>query len=69
MLQYTSGSTGTPKGVMLPHSNLMHNVQIICYSFEPHRNGSGHVVAADVSRHGAGRRRADGRCSMAGRPC
>lgn len=30
MLQYTSGSTGTPKGVMLAHSNLMHNVQIIC---------------------------------------
>jgi 8-amino-7-oxononanoate synthase len=41
MLQYTSGSTGTPKGVMLSHANLMHNVQIICYSFEPHRKGSG----------------------------
>lgn len=41
MLQYTSGSTGTPKGVMLAHSNLMHNVQIICYSFEPDRHGSG----------------------------
>jgi acyl-CoA synthetase (AMP-forming)/AMP-acid ligase II len=41
MLQYTSGSTGTPKGVMLSHANLMHNVQLICYSFELHRNGSG----------------------------
>jgi 8-amino-7-oxononanoate synthase/acyl carrier protein len=41
MLQYTSGSTGTPKGVMLAHSNLMHNVQIICYSFELSRRGSG----------------------------
>jgi 8-amino-7-oxononanoate synthase/acyl carrier protein len=41
MLQYTSGSTGTPKGVMLSHANVMHNVQIICYSFEPHRKGSG----------------------------
>jgi 8-amino-7-oxononanoate synthase/acyl carrier protein len=41
MLQYTSGSTGTPKGVMLSHANLMHNVQLICYSFEPHRRGSG----------------------------
>jgi 8-amino-7-oxononanoate synthase/acyl carrier protein len=41
MLQYTSGSTGTPKGVMLAHSNLMHNVQIICYSFEPHRKSVG----------------------------
>lgn len=41
MLQYTSGSTGTPKGVMLSHANLMHNVQIICYSFELHRKGSG----------------------------
>jgi 8-amino-7-oxononanoate synthase/acyl carrier protein len=41
MLQYTSGSTGTPKGVMLAHSNLMHNVQIICYSFEPSRKSVG----------------------------
>jgi acyl-CoA synthetase (AMP-forming)/AMP-acid ligase II len=41
MLQYTSGSTGTPKGVMLSHANLMHNVQIICYSFELTRKGSG----------------------------
>jgi 8-amino-7-oxononanoate synthase/acyl carrier protein len=41
MLQYTSGSTGTPKGVMLTHANLMHNVQLICHSFEPHRKGSG----------------------------
>ncbi len=41
MLQYTSGSTGTPKGVMLSHANLMHNVQIICYGFEPHRKSSG----------------------------
>lgn len=41
MLQYTSGSTGTPKGVMLAHSNLMHNVQIICYSFEPSRKSLG----------------------------
>jgi 8-amino-7-oxononanoate synthase/acyl carrier protein len=39
MLQYTSGSTGTPKGVMLSHSNLMHNVQIICHAFEPRREG------------------------------
>jgi len=41
MLQYTSGSTGTPKGVMLAHSNLMHNVQLIGYSFEPGRKSSG----------------------------
>jgi 8-amino-7-oxononanoate synthase/acyl carrier protein len=41
MLQYTSGSTGTPKGVVLSNANLMHNVQLICYSFEPHRHGSG----------------------------
>jgi 8-amino-7-oxononanoate synthase/acyl carrier protein len=41
MLQYTSGSTGTPKGVMLSHANLMHNVQIIAYGFEPHRRSSG----------------------------
>ena len=41
MLQYTSGSTGTPKGVMLSHANLMHNVQIICYAFEPHRKSIG----------------------------
>ncbi|MEX2173452.1 MAG: aminotransferase class I/II-fold pyridoxal phosphate-dependent enzyme [Pirellulaceae bacterium] len=41
MLQYTSGSTGTPKGVMLSHANLMHNVQIITYGFEPHRRSSG----------------------------
>jgi 8-amino-7-oxononanoate synthase/acyl carrier protein len=41
MLQYTSGSTGTPKGVMLSHANLMHNVQLICYSFEPSRRSSG----------------------------
>ncbi|MDX1944844.1 MAG: aminotransferase class I/II-fold pyridoxal phosphate-dependent enzyme [Pirellulaceae bacterium] len=41
MLQYTSGSTGTPKGVMLSHANLMNNVELICYSFEPNRKGSG----------------------------
>ena len=41
MLQYTSGSTGTPKGVMLSHANLMSNVQIITYGFEPTRTGSG----------------------------
>jgi 8-amino-7-oxononanoate synthase/acyl carrier protein len=41
VLQYTSGSTGTPKGVMLAHRNLMHNVKIITYSFEPSREGGG----------------------------
>lgn len=41
MLQYTSGSTGTPKGVMLTNENLMVNVQLICYGFEPTRQGSG----------------------------
>ncbi len=41
MLQYTSGSTGTPKGVMLSSANLIHNVQLICYSFEPNRHSSG----------------------------
>ena len=41
MLQYTSGSTGTPKGVVLSHANLIHNVQLICYSFEPRRHGCG----------------------------
>jgi acyl carrier protein len=41
MLQYTSGSTGTPKGVMLTHGNLMTNLQLITYGFEPGRNGVG----------------------------
>lgn len=41
MLQYTSGSTGTPKGVMLSHANLMYNLQLIVYGFEPARYGSG----------------------------
>lgn len=41
MLQYTSGSTGTPKGVMLTHANLMKNCEIICWGFEPTRDGSG----------------------------
>jgi 8-amino-7-oxononanoate synthase len=41
VLQYTSGSTGTPKGVMLAHRNLMHNVSLITYGFEPTRLACG----------------------------
>jgi 8-amino-7-oxononanoate synthase len=41
VLQYTSGSTGTPKGVMLAHRNLMHNVSLITYDFEPSRQACG----------------------------
>jgi acyl-CoA synthetase (AMP-forming)/AMP-acid ligase II/acyl carrier protein len=33
LLQYTSGSTGSPKGVMLPHANLMANLDSIGSSF------------------------------------
>src|SRR5690606_39250585 len=35
VLQYTSGSTGTPKGVMLTHANIMANLGMIAYAFEP----------------------------------
>ena len=35
VLQYTSGSTGTPKGVMLTHANIMANLGMIEYAFEP----------------------------------
>ena len=55
-LQYTSGSTGTPKGVMLTHANLMHNSAMITYAFEHSRSGSGVLLAAALSRHGADRR-------------
>lgn len=41
ILQFTSGSTGDPKGVMISHANMMHNVQLITYSFEPCRTGVG----------------------------
>jgi 8-amino-7-oxononanoate synthase/acyl carrier protein len=41
VLQYTSGSTGAPKGVMLVHRNLLHNVSLITYGFEPSRTGRG----------------------------
>lgn len=41
VLQYTSGSTGSPKGVMLAHRNLLHNVSLITYGFEPSRTGRG----------------------------
>ena len=41
VLQYTSGSTGTPKGVVLTHGNLMHNLQLIMYGFEPTRKAVG----------------------------
>jgi len=41
VLQYTSGSTGAPKGVMLAHRNLLHNVSLITYGFEPTRQGCG----------------------------
>jgi amino acid adenylation domain-containing protein len=33
-LQYTSGSTSLPKGVMVTHRNLMHNLKVICDTFE-----------------------------------
>ncbi|MEA3440621.1 MAG: fatty acyl-AMP ligase [Chloroflexota bacterium] len=38
-LQYTSGSTSTPKGVMLTHSNLLHNLEQIRYSFRVRKEG------------------------------
>ena len=41
VLQYTSGSTGAPKGVMLSHANLMHNVAMIAYGFQPTEDGLG----------------------------
>ncbi len=37
VLQYTSGSTGKPKGVILAHENIMHNLALITYAFEPER--------------------------------
>jgi acyl-CoA synthetase (AMP-forming)/AMP-acid ligase II len=54
-LQYTSGSTGTPKGVMLNHSNLLHNSALIAYAFE-HTRRPWRILAAELPRHGAGRR-------------
>jgi len=41
VLQYTSGSTGALKGVMLSHGNMLHNVGLITYSFEPSRTSVG----------------------------
>jgi 8-amino-7-oxononanoate synthase len=41
ILQYTSGSTGTPKGVMLTHANIMANLRMIMYGFEPGRDAVG----------------------------
>jgi 8-amino-7-oxononanoate synthase len=41
VLQYTSGSTGTPKGVMLTHANIMANLRMIEYGFQPTADASG----------------------------
>lgn len=40
-LQYTSGSTSTPKGVMITHRNIMHNMEIACWSFRNHADSVG----------------------------
>ena len=33
-LQYTSGSTMHPKGVMVSHGNLIHNLELMCTTFQ-----------------------------------
>ena len=55
LLQFTSGSTADPKGVMLPHENLVHNIDAIVEGGRAHDRGPRRVLAAAVPRHGAHR--------------
>jgi acyl-CoA synthetase (AMP-forming)/AMP-acid ligase II len=67
-LQYSSGSTRFPHGVAITHHALLNNLAAHSHGMQLQRRRSLRLLAALVSRHGAGRLLPVGRSPTRSRP-